>query len=126
MLALILPVTGFLVTGSIPKQFFPPAERDQFQIELELSSSASLKQTKSVVETATARIRFYDPNLDTLRELGSQAPSQLVQVPNVTHTRTSLEGVLPKLALDLDEEPAQLTGLDHTWIAQSSERLMYK
>ncbi len=203
LLALILPVTGFLMAGSIPEQFFPPAERDQFQIELELSSSASLEQTQSVVETATdlirqhsevidlhwffgtyapafyhtvprygikgeiphyaaamvqissgkssrqliqtlqrelnqacpeARVlvkqleqsnpvppielRLYGPNLDSLRELGNQARSQLVQVPNITHTRTSLGEALPKLALSLDEEQAQLTGLDNTQIAQ--------
>ena len=203
VLALILPVTGFLMAGSIPEQFFPPAERDQFQIELELSSSASLEQTQSVVETATdlirqhsevidlhwflgtyapafyytvarngikggipnharamvqiiagtsnrqliqtlqreldlacpsARVlvkqleqsiaitpielRLYGPNLDLLQKLGNQARSQLVQVPNVTHTSTSLGEALPKLALSLDEEQTQLTGLNNTQIAQ--------
>ena len=203
VLALILPVIGFIMAGSIPGQFFPPAERDQFQIELELASSASLEQTQSVVETATdliwqhlevidlhwffgtyaptfyytvnrrgikgeiphyatamvqissgtssrqliqtlqrelnqacpqARIlvkqleqaspvppielRFYGSNLDSLRKLGNQARSQLVQVPNVIHTRTSLGEALPKLTLSLDEEQAQLTGLDNTQIAQ--------
>ena len=203
LLALLLPLTGFLMTSNIPEQFFPPAERDQFQVELELSLSASLENTKSVVETATdvirqhsevsnlhwflgtyapafyysvsrfgikggkpyyaaamvqinsgtssrqliqilqkelnqacpeARVlvkqleqslpvpsielRLYGSNLDSLREIGNQARSQLVQVPNVTHTRTSLGEVLPKLALTLDEEQAQLTGLDNTQIAQ--------
>ncbi len=77
-----------------------------------------MKQLEQSTPVPPIELRFYGPNLDTLRELGSQARSQLVQVPNVTHTRTSLEGVLPKLALDLDEEQAQLTGLDHTQIAQ--------
>ena len=203
LLALVLPITGFLMAGSIPEQFFAPAERDQFQIELELPLSASLEQTQSVVETATGLIQqhsevidlhwffgtyaptFYytvdrfgikgeiphyatamvqissgtssrqliqtlqkqlnqacpsarvlvkqleqalpippielrltGPNLNTLRELGSQARSQLVQLPNVTHTRTSLGEAIPKIALSLDEEQAQLTGLDNTQIAQ--------
>ncbi len=48
ILALILPITGFLVAGNLPEQFFPTAERDQFYIELELPASASLKETKSV------------------------------------------------------------------------------
>ena len=48
LLALILPITGFLMAGNIPEQFFPPAERDQFHIELELTASASLKETESV------------------------------------------------------------------------------
>ncbi len=203
VLALILPITGFFMAGSIPEQFFPPAERDQFQIELELPSSASLEQTQSVVEKAgnlifqhpevidlhwfigtyapafyytvergkikgemphyatamvqisegtsarqliqtlqkeldqdfpSARIlveqlkqalpippielRLYGPNLDSLRELGNEVRSQLIQVPNVTHTITSLGETLPKLALSLDEEQTQLTGLDNTQIAQ--------
>lgn len=48
ILALILPITGFLLAGNLPEQFFPTAERDQFYIELELPASASLKETKSV------------------------------------------------------------------------------
>ncbi len=202
VLALILPVTGFLMAGSIPEQLFPPAERDQFQIKLELPLSTSQEQTQSIVEKASnlifqhpevidlhwfigthapafyytivrgikggiphyatamvqissgtssrqiiqtlqreldrdfpsARIlveqlqqalpippielRLYGPNLDLLRELGNQARSQLVQVPNVTHTKNSLGETIPKLALSLDEEQAQLTGLDNTQIAQ--------
>ena len=203
LLAMSLPVTGFLMASSIPEQFFPPAERDQFQIELELPLSASLEQTQSVVHKASdvirqqsqvtdlhwffgsyapafyytvdrfgikgnvphyagamvqissgkssrqliqtlqkklnqacpqARVlvkqleqaapvppielRFYGSNLDLLQKLANQARSQLVQVPHVTHTRTSLGEALPKLALSLDEEQAQLTGLDNTQIAQ--------
>ena len=203
LLALILPVTGFLMAGNIPQQFFPTTERDQLYIELELSSSASLEQTKSVVEEANAvitqhpevanvywflgthapafhysmlstgikgginnyasaavqttsakeslqvirslqqeldlafpaakilvkqlesgppvspiELRLYGPSLDTLRELGNQVREELVQVANVTHASTSLGADLTKLALDLDEETARLTGLDNTQIAQ--------
>ena len=203
LLALILPVTGFLMAGNVPQQFFPITERDQFYIELELSSSTSLEQTKSVVESATEvirqypqvanvywflgthapafhysmlstgikgginnyasaavqttsateslqvirslqqeldlafpaakilvkqlesgppvppiELRLYGPSLDTLRELGSQIRTELVQVANVTHASTSLGTDLTKLALDLDEETARLTGLDNTQIAQ--------
>ena len=206
MLAFILPVTGFLMAGSIPEQFFPPAERDQFQIELELPLSTSIEQTQSVVETATVLIRqhsevinlhwflgsyapaFYynlapfgvkgeipyyaaamvqisagtssrqmiqtlqrelnqacpqarvlvkqleqgpqgppfapiefrliGSNLDTLQKLGNQARTELVGVGNVTHTYTSLGEALPKLGLSIDEEQAQLAGLDNTQIAQ--------
>ncbi|MDJ0899936.1 MAG: efflux RND transporter permease subunit [Xenococcus sp. MO_188.B8] len=203
LLALVLPVTGFLMAADISQQFFPPAERDQFYIEVELAPSASLEQTKSVVEQATEvirqhpevanvywflgtrapafyytvvptgikggisnyaaamiqttsatessqvirslqqeldlafpfakilvkqletgppvppiELRLYGPNLDTLRELGNLARSELVQVANVTHTSTSLGVALPKLALSLDEEKARLTGLDNTQVAQ--------
>ena len=46
ILALILPVTGFVMATNLEEQFFPPAERDQFQIELELSASASVEETQ--------------------------------------------------------------------------------
>ena len=49
-LALVLPITGFVQGMSLPEQFFPPADRDQFQIELELPSSYSLKQTRIFTE----------------------------------------------------------------------------
>ena len=48
ILAFILPITGFVVASNIPEQFFPPAERDQFYIELELPHFASLKETESI------------------------------------------------------------------------------
>ncbi len=203
LIALILPLTGFLIAPTLEEQFFPPAERDQFHIELELASSASLEQTKSVVEEATEvilqhpevtdlhwflgtyapsfyynisaqdskggianyaaamvqltsategrqliqklqkeldlaipeaqvlvkqleqgppfapiELRLSGSNLDILRELGNQARTELAQVNNVTHTRSSLGRVLPKIALSLDEEKAQITKLNNTQIAQ--------
>ena len=190
------------MASSLPEQFFPPAERDQFHIELELPSSASLSETQSValqvskilrshrsvvnihwffgksapsfyynlsqerqnspnyaqglVQLASAtkiiqqiqalqeeldqalpsvrvlvrqleqgkyvpapiELRIYGPNLDTLQKLANQARAELAQVANVTHTRTSLGDALPKLSLSIDEEQAQLSGLDNTQIAQ--------
>ena len=35
-LGLLLPVLGFLRARELPEQFFPPADRDQVQVELEL------------------------------------------------------------------------------------------
>ncbi len=201
-LTLIWPLTGFLFAFTLPEQFFPPSERDQFPIELELPASASLSETQAMVKQAQSIIlrhpevldvhwfigtnvpkfylslptsgreasnyangivqitsasesrrliqnlqqeldqalpsaqvllkqlekglqvgasvglRLYGSDLNTLQKLGDQARRQLAQVTNVIHTRTSLGTTLPKLALDLDEEQAQLTGLDNTQIAQ--------
>jgi len=200
-LSLILPLTGFLFASTLPEQFFPPSERDQFPIELELPASASLSETQAIVQQAQSIIlhhqevidvhwfigtnapKFYitlpntgreSPNyangivqitsasesrpliqtlqqeldealpstqvflkqlernpslapivlllygsdLNTLQEIGNQTRRQLAQVTNVIHTSTSLGEALPKLALSLDEEQAQLTGLDNTQIAQ--------
>ena len=43
-----LPILGFLASTQLPEQFFPPADRDQFQIEVELPAEASLQQTTRV------------------------------------------------------------------------------
>ncbi|MGK7914008.1 MAG: efflux RND transporter permease subunit [Prochloraceae cyanobacterium] len=75
LLALVLPVSGFLMAADVPQQFFAPAERDQFYIELELSSSASLEQTKSVVEEATEVIRQHPKVANVYWFLGTHAPA---------------------------------------------------
>ncbi|MDJ0590324.1 MAG: efflux RND transporter permease subunit [Pleurocapsa sp. MO_226.B13] len=75
LLALVLPVTGFLMVGNVPQQFFPTTERDQLYIELELSSSASLEQTKSVVEEATEVIRQHPEIANIYWFLGTHAPA---------------------------------------------------
>ena len=202
VLALILPITGFLMAASLPEQFFPPATRDQFHIELELSSAASLEKTQSVAQEARAiilnhpevtnvhwflgneapefyynlprrgesrsnyahgivqltsenylnpliktlqnelnqalpavrvlvrrleqgpyiaapiELRVYGSDLQVLRRLGKQIRLILAQVNGITYTRASLSEALPKLALRLDEEYAELVGLDNTAIAE--------
>ena len=201
-LSLILPVTGFLMASTLAEEFFPPSERDQFPIELELPAAAAIAETQAIVERAQSImlrhpevsdvhwfigtnapkfylslptsgreasnyangivqitsasdsqrliktlqqeldralpstqvflkqleqglqveapvvLRLYGSDLDILQELGNQIRRQLAQINNVTHTRTSLGEDLHKLALTLDEEQAQLTGLDNTQIAQ--------
>lgn len=53
VLGAALPVLGFLQFGKLPEQFFPPADRNQLQIEVEVPSQGSINQT---LET-TAAIR---------------------------------------------------------------------
>ncbi len=48
ILALALPLNGFFVASSLKQQFFPPAERNQFSIEIELESVASIEKTQNV------------------------------------------------------------------------------
>ncbi|QDV18705.1 Cobalt-zinc-cadmium resistance protein CzcA [Gimesia panareensis] len=50
-LGCVLPISGFIVASSLPEQFFPPADRDQVNIELELNAHASLAETKATIET---------------------------------------------------------------------------
>jgi multidrug efflux pump subunit AcrB len=47
LLGLILPIIGLIQVSSLPQQFFPPVDRDQLQIELELPAFASIEKTKN-------------------------------------------------------------------------------
>lgn len=67
---------------------------------------------------APIELHFYGPDLEVLRELGRQARIELAQVAGITHTKTSLGGFAPKLALALKEDESQRVGLDNTEVAQ--------
>jgi multidrug efflux pump subunit AcrB len=42
---MMLPVLGFIAAGQLSEQFFPPADRDQLHIELELGPTSSVANT---------------------------------------------------------------------------------
>ena len=52
-LGCVLPILGFMAATQLKEQFFPPADRDQLHIELELSPTSSLAGTLQT--TATIR-----------------------------------------------------------------------
>ncbi len=67
---------------------------------------------------APIEMRIYGSNLETLQALGETARQTLLQIPDITHTRASLDEIQPQLQLQVDEEQARLAGLDRTTIAQ--------
>ena len=81
VLALLVPLTGFLVVGSLKEQFFPPAERDQVYIEFELQPQASLQQTQELVEQAD-RLLGQSPQLSNIHWfIGTNAPAFYYNLP---------------------------------------------
>ncbi|MEL7076505.1 MAG: efflux RND transporter permease subunit [Cyanobacteria bacterium J06648_1] len=74
VLALIIPISGFSLAGSLEEQFFPPAERDQFQIEFELTPSASLAETEASVLRLDERLKQHSEITDTYWFVGGNAP----------------------------------------------------
>ena len=50
--AVLAPVLGFLAAGRLPEQFFPPADRDQFNVEISLDPSASIERTEAIAVKA--------------------------------------------------------------------------
>ena len=67
---------------------------------------------------APIEMRIYGSNVATLQSLGETVRQTLVQIPEVTHTRASLDEIQPQIKLELDEEQARLAGLNRTTIAQ--------
>lgn len=74
-LGLLLPLTGFFLASKLPEQFFPPSDRDQLQIEVELPAYADLAET----EAAVAQIQAVVAEFPQVRQqhwfLGNSAPT---------------------------------------------------
>ncbi|GAB4218092.1 MAG: efflux RND transporter permease subunit [Synechococcales cyanobacterium] len=71
---LILPLVGFAVAPLLPQQFFPPAGRDQFYLEVRLPIQSSLAATAAVVEQASTQIRQHEQVQHVHWFLGEAAP----------------------------------------------------
>ena len=196
-----LSMVGFWQAAYLPNQFFPPADRDQIHIEVELPAFASLEATQRTTaamaeiieqdasvtditwfhgETAPSfyynivkrrektanyahgivnltsaengrplihrlqaeldrefpqartlvrqleqgppfdapvEVRVFGPDIDRLQEIGQQVRAELANIDKVTHIRTDLSDVQPKLAIQVDEVEARLLGLSNAAIA---------
>lgn len=51
-IATVAPVLGFMAAAQMPEQFFPPADRDQFNVQFYLDSSASMATTEKLAKRA--------------------------------------------------------------------------
>ncbi|NET34554.1 MAG: efflux RND transporter permease subunit [Cyanothece sp. SIO1E1] len=74
LLALILPIAGFIQVASLTEQFFPPAGRDQLQIELELPIYGSMRQTEAIAQQARELMLAHPEVMDVHWFLGRSAP----------------------------------------------------
>ncbi|MCK5424400.1 MAG: efflux RND transporter permease subunit, partial [Emcibacter sp.] len=52
LLSIALPVLGFILSTTLVQQFFPPVDRDQFQIQMTLPGQTSLSETTRQVGIA--------------------------------------------------------------------------
>jgi multidrug efflux pump subunit AcrB len=72
--SLVVPAAGFVAATTLADQFFPPADRNQFQIELQLPAQAALTTTAAAADELTARLRAL-PEVETVHWfLGESAP----------------------------------------------------
>lgn len=74
-LGIALPLVGFVQARLLPEQFFPPADRDQIQVELELGAHASLSETLAVTEAIRQQALKHEGVEQVHWFLGESAPT---------------------------------------------------
>ena len=74
MMGLVPAFLGFWLGGTLPTQFFPQTERDQFQVEITLPPSASIEETILATERATEILMAYPRVTGVNWTLGEAAP----------------------------------------------------
>ncbi|MDA9113757.1 efflux RND transporter permease subunit [Gammaproteobacteria bacterium] len=82
MISLALPVLGFFLFNSLPKDFFPAQDRDMFRVNIELSSNASSLTTMQRVKKI--REEILDSELISIEKdysfIGRMMPRVLMNV----------------------------------------------
>ena len=73
--AMVLPILGFIGVTTLPSQFFPEADRNQFHIELRLSPQSSLAATIAAAERADAILEADDRIVSAHWFVGNSVPS---------------------------------------------------
>lgn len=72
--AMAPPMMGFIAKDGLTEQFFPPSDRDQFQIDLRLDPQASIEETRRVTEAARLVLEEYESVSAVHWYLGTSAP----------------------------------------------------
>ncbi|HIK46666.1 MAG TPA: efflux RND transporter permease subunit, partial [Leptolyngbyaceae cyanobacterium M65_K2018_010] len=107
-LSLILPVIGFAVFGSLPQQFFPPTNRDQFQIEFELPALATLNETQAQIQQARALALTHPEVKEVHWFLGRSAPPFFYNVlDNRRNAQNYAQGLVHLASTDQIQETIQ-------------------
>ncbi|QBF81779.1 efflux RND transporter permease subunit [Shewanella maritima] len=71
----VLPVSGFIAAGKMTEQFFPPSDRDMFQIEMYLASHVSIDNTLTQVKSIDAKLQAIEEILEVSWVVGGNTPS---------------------------------------------------
>ncbi|MEO0942944.1 MAG: efflux RND transporter permease subunit [Cyanobacteria bacterium J06642_12] len=75
-LTLVVPLMGFGFAGTLPEQFFPLLDRDQFQVEVEFPPQTAIAKTQEQVQLARdAMLANHDTIKDVHWFVGESAPS---------------------------------------------------
>ena len=75
LLGMILPIWGFVAAKNLPEQFFPPSDRAQIQIEVELSAADNLQATEQTVDAIRMHVSSYEQVNQQNWFVGGSAPT---------------------------------------------------
>lgn len=74
LIGIFFPVLGFIAAGQLAEQFFPPADRDVLNVELELPVNASIDETLAVTQAVSRELNS-DPTVQSVSWfIGESAP----------------------------------------------------
>lgn len=117
MLGASLPIAGFVAATQLNEQFFPPADRDQFYLEVELESQASIAETESIARQIDSSLAREPRILRTTWFLGESAPPFYYNIiarrknsPNYAQAIVTIDDdansleLIRRLQLELDEK----------------------
>jgi multidrug efflux pump subunit AcrB len=71
----VLPMSGFMVAGKMTEQFFPPSDRDMFQIEVHLASLVSIENTRQQVALIDKKLQNLAEISEVTWVVGGNTPS---------------------------------------------------
>ena len=89
VLAALMPAAGFVALFSMPVQFFPLADRNQFYLSVSLPSHADIGRTRALVEQVDAQLRGIEGITQSYWVIGGTAPAFYY---NILSGRTSSPG----------------------------------
>jgi multidrug efflux pump subunit AcrB len=115
-LALVLPLAGFLAAGQMTEQFFPPSDRDMFNIEVHLDPAAGISVTRDLVDRVSPLIEATEGVESLHWFLGGSGPpfyynliQRYDQTPNFAQAMVTMSDfqaanrAIPALQRELDD-----------------------
>jgi multidrug efflux pump subunit AcrB len=110
-----LPLLGFVFSSDLQEQFFPPSDRDMFQIELFLPAQASIIKSRQATDTVTQYLKEQQGIKAVRWFIGKNAPSfyynlmpnkdglqNYAQAMVTTHNLKDANRLIPELQSALD------------------------
>lgn len=114
-LAFALPVAGFILSRTLGSEFFPPVDRNMFEMEVRLPTESSIRNSRATAEAIEAVVRKRSEVANVHWLIGGSFPSVFYNLvmnrdnaPNYAHaivtagTAPEVKRLVPSLQQELD------------------------